>query len=168
MREIENTKNANLGGLKCLKEKEKKSKKIKIKEIDVRVEDALKKKKFKTIIEFDKSECNSIKSILVKRNDTVNVSSRFIKGKILMFAKLSLKSFVYDMIDVFYFPDEEIRKIYDFYQIEKCFLYQNLTDTDSTSLFFNFICKLDCSVLESEARKIMYEDIQNRPKIRCF
>ena len=109
------------------------------------------------MIEFDKSECNSIKSILVKGNDTVNVSSRFIKGKMLMFAKLSLKSFVYDMIDIFCFPDEEIRQIYDFHQTEKSFLYQNLTDTDSTSLFFNFICKLDCSVPESEARKIIFE-----------
>ena len=43
----------------------------------------------------------------------------------LMFEKLSLKSFVYDMIDVFCFPNEEIRRIYDYYQIEKCFLYQN-------------------------------------------
>ena len=64
----------------------------------------------------------------------------------LMFAKLSLKAFVYDMIDVFCFSNEEIQQIYDYYQIEKCFLYQNLTDTDSTSLFFNFICSLDCSV----------------------
>ena len=41
----------------------------------------------------------------------------------LIFAKLSLKSFVYDMIDVFCFPDNEIQQIYDYYQIEKCFLY---------------------------------------------
>ena len=46
----------------------------------------------------------------------------------LMFAKLSNKSFVYDMIDVFCFPNKDIQSIYDDYQIEKCFLYQNLTD----------------------------------------
>ena len=61
------------------------------------------------------------------------------------------------MINVFCFPGDEIRQIYDFYHIEKCFLYQNLTDTDSTSLFFNFICELDCSVRESKARKIIFE-----------
>ena len=83
----------------------------------------------------------------------------FIKGKMLMFAKLSLKSFIYDMIDVFSFPYEEVKQIYNFYQIEKCFLYQNLTDTDSTSLFFNFACKVDCCVPESEARKIIFECI---------
>ena len=61
------------------------------------------------------------------------------------------------MIDVFCFPNEEIQQIYNYYQIEKCFLYQNLTDTNSTSLVFNFICSLDCSVPESEARKIIFE-----------
>ena len=75
----------------------------------------------------------------------------------LMFAKLSLISFVYDMIDVFCFPDEKIREIYDFYRIRKCLLYQNLTDTDSTSLFFNFICDLECSIRENKARNIIFE-----------
>ena len=117
----------------------------------------LKNKKIKTMIDFDKNECNSIKSIIVKGDTNINVTSRFIKGKMLMFAKLSIKSFVYDMIDVFCFPNDEIQQIYDYYQIKRCFLYQNLTDTDSTSLFFNFICKLDCSVPESEAKIIIFE-----------
>ena len=109
------------------------------------------------MIEFDKNECNSIKSIVIKGNTTIDVSSRFIKGKMLMFAKLSLKSFVYNMIDVFCFPDETIQEIYNRYEIQKYFLYQNLTDTDSTSLFFNFICNVDCSVAESKAREIIFE-----------
>ena len=33
------------------------------------------------MIEFDKNECNSIKSIVIKGNTTIDVSSRFIKGK---------------------------------------------------------------------------------------
>ena len=117
----------------------------------------LKNKKIKRIIVFDKNECNSIKSIIVKGDTNIDVSLRFIKGKMLMFAKLSLKAFVYDMIDIFCFPNEEIQQIYDYYQIEKCFLYQNLTDTDSIFLFFSFICGLDCSVPESEAKKIIFE-----------
>ena len=117
----------------------------------------LKNKKIKTMIDFDKNECNSIKSIIVKSDTNIDVTSRFIKGKMLMFAKLSIKSFVYNMIYVFCFPNDEIQQIYDYYQIERCFLYQNLTDTDSTSLFFNFICKLDCSVPESEAKKKFFE-----------
>ena len=31
----------------------------------------------------------------------------------LMFAKISLKSFVYEMTDVFCFPTEEVKMIYD-------------------------------------------------------
>ena len=109
------------------------------------------------MIDFDKNECNSIKSIIVKGNTNIDVTSRFIKGKMLMFAKLSLKSFVYDMIDVFCFPNDEIKQIYDYYQIEKCLLYQNLTDTNSTSLLFTFICNLDCFVPESEAKKLIFK-----------
>ena len=121
------------------------------------IEDVIKNKKIKTMIDFDQNECNSIKSIIVKGDTNIDVISRYIKGKMLIFAKLSLKSFVYDKIDIFCFPDNEIQQIYDYYQIEKCFLYQNLTDTDSTSLFFTFICKLECFVVESEARNIIFK-----------
>ena len=38
-----------------------------------------------------------------------------------MFAKLSIKSFVYDMIDVFCFPNEDIQSIYDNYQMKNAF-----------------------------------------------
>ena len=64
------------------------------------------------------------------------------------------------MIDVFCFPTEEIQIIYDYYQIEKCFLYQNLTDTDCTSLLFTFICKFESSIPENEARNIIFECIK--------
>ena len=61
------------------------------------------------MIDFDQNECNSIKSIRVKGDTNIDLSSCFIKGKLLMFAKLSLKSFTYDMIDVFCFPNNEIQ-----------------------------------------------------------
>ena len=109
------------------------------------------------MIDFENNKCNSIKSIIVKGDTNIKVSSRFIKGKMLMFAKLSLKSFVYNMIDDFCFPNEEIRRIYDYYQIEKCFLYQNLTDTDSTSLLFTFICKFESSIPESQTCDIIFK-----------
>ena len=64
------------------------------------------------------------------------------------------------MVDVFCFPTEEIQRIYDYYQIEKCLLYQNLTDTDSTSLLFTFICKFESSIPESEARNIIFECVK--------
>ena len=34
------------------------------------------------------------------------------KGKTLIFSKVSLKSFVCDMIDVFCFPDFKVKEIY--------------------------------------------------------
>ena len=75
----------------------------------------------------------------------------------LMFAKLSLKSFVYDMIDVFCYSNEDNKEIYRKYDIEKCYMYQNLTDTDSTSFFFIFVCGIDSFIAESEARNIIFE-----------
>ena len=43
------------------------------------------------MIDFEKNEYNSIKSIIVKGDTNIDVSSSFIKGKMLMFSKLSLK-----------------------------------------------------------------------------
>ena len=83
--------------------------------------------------DFD-NDCSSIKSIIVSGNTNVDVNTRFIKGKLVMFAKVSLKSFVYDIIAVFSFPDEKVRAAYNQYDIEKCFLYINLIDTDICSI----------------------------------
>ena len=88
-----------------------------------------------------------------------DLTTRFLNGKMLMFSKVSIKSFVYDIIDVFMFPNEEIKKIYEKYKINKCLVEQNLTDTDSTSKFFVFICDLACDVREDEARDIIFEVI---------
>ena len=91
-------------------------------------------KKIKTMIEFDCNECNSIKSIAIKKNMEVDVT-RFIKGKMLIFWKCSIKTFAYDFIDKFCFLNEEIQEIYNQYSIIKCHLYLNLTDTNSCSFF---------------------------------
>ena len=115
------------------------------------------------MIDFD-NDCNSIKSIIVSGNTTADISIRFIKGKMLMFAKVFLKSFVYDIKDVFSFPDENVKAVYNQYEIEKCYLYLNLANTDSCSMFFVFICSLDCDVKEREFRKIMFQ-ISKKSKI---
>ena len=60
------------------------------KDFDSLVQDAIKNKKIKTNVDFDKSDCNSIKLATVNGN----TSTRFTKGKKLMLAKVSLKSFV--------------------------------------------------------------------------
>ena len=140
---IKNQKSKYLDALETLKKnKLKKSKKRKLtKYVKTKFDDSFKNRKTKTMIDFDQDEFNSIKSIVVKGNTIINVTLRFIKGKMLTFAKVLLKSFVYDLIDDFYFPTEEVRKIYNQYSFIKYYLCMNLTDTDSCSMCFNFICK---------------------------
>ena len=124
---------------------------------DARKNDALINQKVKSLIDFDDRHSASIKSIAIEKTAKINLTTRFLNGKMLIFSKVSVKSFVYDMINVFMFPKAEMQKIYDKYQINCCYLNQNLTDADSTSLFFVFICDLQCNVKENEARHIIFE-----------
>ena len=81
----------------------------------------------------------------------------------LMFPKTSIQSFNYDLIDVFMLPNAETKKVYDKYKIIKCNLVQNLTDTDSTSLTFIFICEPTCDVNKQDSLNIIFEVIvQNK------
>ena len=58
----------------------------------MRLTEANKNNKMKNIIDFDEENRNSIKSSALK-NTTVNVATRFMKGKLLMFSKVSLQCF---------------------------------------------------------------------------
>ena len=73
----------------------------------------------------------------------------------LMFSKVSIKSFVYDLIDVFLFPNEEIKIFCAEFKVDRCYLYQNLTDKHNTSIFVVFICDLKCSIDERKSRDII-------------
>ena len=97
--------------LEYLKNKDNKFKKKRklTKDIEIKLTDPIKNKNIKTMIDFNKNEYNSIKSIAMKGNTNIEVTSRFIKAKILMFSKVSIRCFVCDLIDVFCFPDETIR-----------------------------------------------------------
>ena len=59
----------------------------------------------------------------------------------LVFAKSLVKSFVYDLIDVFCSTTEEVRKIYNQHDVIKCHVYLNLTDTDRRSCFSILLVK---------------------------
>ena len=113
----------------------------------------------KSVIDFDLTDSASIKSLTIEKNTNIKLTTRFLNGKMLMFSKLSIKSFVYDFIDVFMFPNQTTEKIYQEYGIEKCFVEQNLTDKDSTSIFF--ICKLSSSIPEDEAWQIIFKVMLN-------
>ena len=112
MTSIKNQVQEERDALECFKNKEKKEKKRKLTEVEnkkifeIKSTDAIKNKKIKTIIDFSKKEYNSIKSIAIKGNTTIEVTSRFIKRNMIMFSKVPIRSFVYDLIDICCFPDE--------------------------------------------------------------
>ena len=125
-------------GLETAKSFEQKNKKLKrkttITDYFQRMDEVNQNTNAKSVIDFDNEHSTSIKAVMIKQNPNIKVTTRFLSGKMLMFAKVSIKSFVYDLIDVFMFPNETTKTIYGKYKVKKCYLYQNLTDTDSTSL----------------------------------
>ena len=139
---LNNKRKEDLEALQAFKQKQKRQKcKRTIKDYMTRHEEAQKDNKAKAMIDFGNEQTTSIKSIAIQKNSTVNLTNCFMKRKMLMFSKSSLYSFAYDIIDVFCFPEEEktIKNIYEKYRIQKYFVYQNVTYTDSTSLFFIFV-----------------------------
>ena len=84
-----------------------------------RKDEALTDQKIKSLIDFGEEYCSSIRSLAVKRSVKLNLRTRYLNGKMLMFSKISLKSFVYDLIDLFMFPSNVTKKIYEQYKIHK-------------------------------------------------
>ena len=99
------------------------------------------------IVKFNDREPASIKSFIVKKRSCNKVRTHFMAGKLLMFAKLSRKSFVYELTKTMCFPDKTVSNIYKKYSIEKVEIFHILTDTESTSLKFCFYLRpeLRCS-----------------------
>ena len=74
-----------------------------------RKNEALTNQRVKSLIHFDEEYSCSIRSIATEKSSKINLTTRFLNGKMLMFSKVSIKSFVYDLIDTFMFPNAEIR-----------------------------------------------------------
>ena len=68
--------------------------------------------KVKSLIDFDEEYSWTIRSIAIEKSSKINLTTLCLNGKMLMFSKVSIKTFAYDLIDVFMFPDQEIREIY--------------------------------------------------------
>ena len=47
------------------------------------------------------TQSSAIKSIAVKNETNIKCTTRFMSGKLLMFAKFSLKSFIYSLVELF-------------------------------------------------------------------
>ena len=106
---------------------------------------SIRNNKIKSLIGFDEECVSSIKSLAIKKETKVNLTTRFLNGKILMFSKTSTQRFVYDLIDVFMSPDKDVKKIKDVKIIY------------STSVFFIFVCKLSCSIDEEKASDVIFD-----------
>ena len=124
-----------------------------------RKDEVFRNQQIKSLTDFDEDYSSSIRSVAVQKSLKVNLTTRFLNEKMLMFSKISVKSFVYDLIDVFMFPNEEIQKLYNKHKINKCYLDQNLTDTNSSSMFFVFVCNLQCNLKENEVKDLIFEII---------
>ena len=111
------------------------------------------------VVQFNDGESASVKSFVVTNKNDVTATSRFMSGKLLMFAKLSLKSFICMLTEILYFPNNIVKEIYKKYQIEKIICYHVLTDTDSTSLQFVIIFDPSSNFLESKLRDVIFEVI---------
>ena len=84
--------------------------------VDIKSE-AFTNQKVKSLIDFDEEYSCSIRSVAIEKSRKINLTTRFLNGKMLMFSKVSIKSFVYDLIDVFMFPDQKTQEIYQKYQV---------------------------------------------------
>ena len=95
---------------------------------------------------------NSVKDVACKKHTVVKVSTRYISSKLLINAKISLASFIYDCIDTFCFPDEKTLLLYGKYEIIKVLPYFLMIDIDSASLEFIVIAEDNC-LFENTFRK---------------
>ena len=75
-----------------------------------RKNEALTNPRVKSLIDFDEKYSCSIRSIAIEKSSKMNLTTRFLNGKMLIFSKVSIKSFVYDLIDIFMFPNVEFEK----------------------------------------------------------
>ena len=86
--------------------RKKKKKRTKLIDFADRKSEALTNQKVKSLIDFDEEYSCSISSIATEKSKKVNLTTRFLNGKMLMFRKVSITSFLYDLIDVFMFLNQ--------------------------------------------------------------
>ena len=110
------------------------------------------------IIDFDCETSASINSLAVNKTSVVKLTTRFFSGKMLMFAKLSLMSFIYETLETFYFPNDKTKIIYSSYGIEKIL----------QSLCFIIICGENNPILKARFRDIIFEIIVQNDIIKGF
>ena len=120
-----------------------------------RLEEAYSNKSYTFVQDLEEGGVTSVKANACKKQTTVKFSTRFISSKLLINAKISLASFIYDCIDTFCFPNEETQKIYDEHNILKVLPYLLMTDMDFASLKFIVIADKACDLDERGMREVL-------------
>ena len=95
---LERQRDGNLDAVSSF-EKNQKAKKRKFQTVEEKIAECADPRKTKMVTDFNDYEAASIKSIAVKKKSVIRATTRFMSGKLLMFAKLSIKSFIYSWIE---------------------------------------------------------------------
>ena len=130
-----------------------------IKYIEQKTKDEEHNPKTKTMLESDQKTACSIKCLAVKKTSEVKPATRFFNEKMLMFAKISLISFINGLLETFCFPNEKTKAIYETYMIEIIIPFHVLTNIDSTCMLFIFFCKPESTFPDSTYRDCLFEVI---------
>ena len=121
------------------------------------LEEAYSSKASTFVQDLEEDGVNSVKGVACKKQTMVKVSTRYISSKLLINAKISLASFIYDCIGTFCFPNEETSLIYTCHKIIKVLTYLLMTNTDDLgSLEFMVITKDSCDCGDREMRDILF------------
>ena len=120
-----------------------------------RLEEAYADKSYTFVQDLEKDVVNSVFAAACKRQNNVRISTRYIAVKLLIYAKISLASFLYDCVDSFCFPNEKTQAICTRPKIIKVLLYLLMTDTDLGSLEFIIIAEDSCDCGEREMKDIL-------------
>ena len=92
-------------------EKNKRAKKRKFEDVENKISINLDARKTKRIVNFNDRESANTKSFAVKKKkDQIKVTGRFMKFDLLRF--MSLKSFIYSLTELLYFPGPKVKEIY--------------------------------------------------------
>ena len=94
---LEADRKSTLESVEIFEKKLKKKKKRKtLHDYGTRKDEAFQNQQVKNLIDFDDEYSSSIWSVAIKKSQKINLTTRFLNGKMLMFSKISVKSFVYD------------------------------------------------------------------------
>ena len=75
-----------------------------------------------------------VKGFIASKRTTIFTHEIYIGSCIPAESKISITSFVHQLIEIFYFLDEDLDRIFKLYKINHLYLYLLFTDTDSCSI----------------------------------